>query len=129
MTPVKQTKLYSPDGIHNGNCLAAAFDSLLDIPLWMVPPWEDMFERGHSEYWERIDQWLGVMFGLELIVVGDHPVETLPEFYMAVGPSPRGVHHAVIYSKGQMVHDPHYSDSGIKSVESCRYLRQAQKAL
>jgi hypothetical protein len=126
MKPVKQSKLWTPDAIHNGNCLAAAFASLLDLPLWMVPPWEDMFGRG--DYWERIDEWLGRMFGLELVVVDGHPIDQLPEFYMAVGPSPRGVHHAVIYSKGELVHDPHFSDGGIRSVETCRYLRAVEGA-
>jgi hypothetical protein len=126
VTPVKQTKLFSPEGIHNGNCLAACFASLLDLPLWMVPPWEDMFGRG--DYWSRIDTWLARMFGLELVVVDGHPLDELPEFYMAVGVSARGVHHAVIYSAGQLVHDPHYSDAGIKGVETCRFLRPIAKA-
>ena len=120
MKPVKQTKLYSADGIHNGNCLAACVASLLELPLWMVPPFEDMF--GRSDHTSRMIEWLNRMFSLELIWEDGHPVDELPEFYIAIGKSPRGVHHAVIYSKGEMVHDPHFSDAGIASVESVKYL-------
>jgi hypothetical protein len=31
--------------------------------------------------------------------------------------------HAVIYSMGAMVHDTHFSDSGIASVNSVEYLK------
>lgn len=120
MIPVKQTKLYSADGIHNGNCLAACLASLLELPLWMVPPFEDMFGRG--DHASRMDEWLNRMFKLEIEWQSGHPVDEMPEFYIAIGKSARGVHHAVIYSKGVMVHDPHYSDSGIASVESVKYL-------
>lgn len=121
MIPVKQSKLYTPDAIHNGNCLAAAYASLLDLPLWMVPPFEDMFGRG--EWYERIDEWLAKAHGLERVRVQGHPVDQLPEFYLATGMSPRGVLHAVIYSKGELAHDPHYSDAGIAEVRSVEYLR------
>ncbi|PVX61254.1 hypothetical protein [Paraburkholderia unamae] len=121
MTPVKQTKLYSPDGIHNGNCLAACYASLLDLPLWMVPPFEDMFGRG--EWYARIDEWLAKAHKLERVRANGHPVGELPEFYLACGRSARGVLHAVIYSNGALVHDPHYSDSGIADVMSVEYLR------
>jgi hypothetical protein len=87
----------------------------------MVPPFEDMF--GRSEWYERIDQWLAKAHGLERVRIHGHPVEDLPEFYLASGLSPRGVHHAVIYSKGALVHDPHFSDAGIASVERVEYLR------
>jgi hypothetical protein len=120
MIPVKQTKLYSPNGIHSGNCLAACIASLLELPLWMVPPFEDMFGRG--DHTSRMVEWLNRMFKLELLWEQGHPVDELPDFYIATGLSARGVHHAVIYSKGAMVHDPHFSDSGIASVTGVYYL-------
>jgi hypothetical protein len=121
MKPVKQTKLYSADGIHNGNCLAAAYASLLELPLWMVPPFEDMF--GRSDWYERIDEWLAKAHKMERVRLQGHPVDDLPEFYIACGRSARGVLHAVIYSNGALVHDPHFSDSGIESVNSVEYLK------
>lgn len=120
MIPVRQTKLYSADGIHNGNCLAACLASLLELPLWMVPPFEDMFGRG--DHTSRMVEWLNRMFKLELVWFDGHPVNELPEFYIATGKSARGVQHAVIYSKGSLAHDPHYSDSGVESVRGGYYL-------
>jgi hypothetical protein len=120
MIPVDQTKLYSKDGIHNGNCLAACLASLLEIPLWMVPPFEEMFGRG--DHTPRMFDWLEKFFGLDLEWVEGHPVDNLPEYYIASGLSPRGVLHAVIYSKGKLVHDPHFSRAGIAEVDSCKYL-------
>jgi hypothetical protein len=122
MKPVKQTKLYSSDGIHNGNCLAACLASLLELPLWMVPPFEDMFGRGH-EYHDRIEEWLATVYKMEYVRIEGHPVDQLPEFYIASGMSARGVMHAVIYSGGALVHDPHFSDSGVAEVLRCQYLK------
>lgn len=122
MIPVKQTKLYAPDGIHNGNCLAACLASLLDLPLWMVPPFEDMF--GRDDWGPRRNAWLGRMFKLQLVRTEGHEIAALPEFYIASGESQRGVFHAVIYSRGSMVHDPHYSGTGIKSVQWTQHLAE-----
>ncbi len=115
MKPVKQDRLYSPEGIGNGNCMAACFASLLEIPLWMVPPFDQMF--GRDDHALRRNEWLRRMFGVEIVRIGGHELDKLPEFYIANGPSPRGVLHSVIYSAGKMVHDPHFSDAGIANVE------------
>lgn len=118
MTPVKQSKLYLPDGIHNGNCYAACLASLLDLPLWMVPPFDDMFGRGGGIWRERSEDWLARMFGLRLVRINGHHPDALPEFYIANGPGKRGVHHSVIYSAGGgLVHDPHPSGDGVMDVE------------
>jgi hypothetical protein len=115
MTPVNQSKLYAADAIHNGNCFAACLASLLDLPLWMVPPFEDMF--GRSDWSDRVDEWLTRVHGFIRVRTEGHVVDGLPEFYIASGLSPRGVRHSVIYSAGVMVHDPHPSKAGIASVE------------
>lgn len=113
MTPVDQSKLYRPDAPHRGNCYAAALASLLDIPLWMVPAFEDM-----RDTWEtRTQEWLGRCFGLCMVRTWPDDNPALPEFYMASGLSPRGVRHSVIYSNGTLVHDPHPSRAGIAEVE------------
>ena len=122
MTPVMQDRLYSPQGLGNGNCMAACLASLLDLPLWMVPPFEEMFGRGSDQVYERIDEWLIRMFGLVLGMKGRHDPVQLPEFYIASGPSSRGVSHAVIYSRGSLIHDPHYSNEGISEVRYCQFL-------
>ncbi len=123
MTPVKQTKLYTPDGIHNGNCYAACIASLLDLPLWMVPPWEDMFGRG--AWYVRTEEWLLRMFNLKIVKTKGHAVEDMPEFYIANGLSPRDVYHSVIYSAGKLVHDPHPSDAGVAEIEWTWHLANA----
>lgn len=120
MTPVMQSKLYAADAIHNGNCFGACLASLLDLPLWMVPPFEDMF--GRSDWRERVDEWLTRMLGLELVRTDGHEPGALPELYIASGLSPRGVRHSVIYRRGALVHDPHPSGAGIAAVEWCWHL-------
>lgn len=86
----------------------------------MVPPFEQMFGRD-DHHW-RVDEWLGRMFRLELIHTEGHELLYLPEFYIACGKSARGVMHAVIYSRGQMVHDPHPSDAGVSEVRYTKHL-------
>ncbi len=113
MTPVDQSKLYRPDGAHKGNCYAAALASMLDIPLWMVPPFEDM-----RDTWEtRTQEWLARCFGLRMVRAFPDDAVALPEYYIASGLSPRGVRHSVIYSHGALVHDPHPRRAGITDVE------------
>lgn len=119
MKPVRQNVLYSDDGIQNGNCLAACFASLLEIPLWMVPPFDQMFGRGDWNI--RIDQWLEVL-GYEREWLDGHQVDLLPEFYIATGKSLRGVRHAVVYRCGKLAHDPHYSDAGVIEVDATYHL-------
>lgn len=123
MTPVKQSKLYAEDAIHNGNCFAACLASLLDLPLWMVPPFEDMF--GRSDWRERVDVWLARMFRMRLARVEGHDPAALPEFYIGSGLSPRGVQHSVIYRAGELAHDPHHSGAGIACVEWTWHLEAA----
>ena len=114
MTPVNQSNLYQPDGIHNGNCLAACLASMLDLPLWMVPPFDQMF--GRDDWRERIDLWLLRMFSMKRIRSEGHDPESLPEYYIACGPAARGVQHSVIYRGGVLAHDPHPSKTGLLSV-------------
>lgn len=124
MTPVMQSKLYTKDGIHNGNCLAACLASLLDMPLWMVPPFDDMF--GRDDWRIRMNEWLAFL-GYQLIRLEEHQVDKLPEYYIASGYSQRNVLHAVIYRKGELAHDPHYERSGIKSVYYTWHLEKLKK--
>lgn len=123
MKPVKQTKLYAEDAIGAGNCFAAALASLLELPLWMVPPFEEMFHR--SDWKDRLDEWLARMCRVQLVRLDGHQPEQLPEYYIASGLSPRGVRHSVIYRgidlesrrADVLCHDPHPSGGGIESVE------------
>lgn len=127
MTPVKQTVLFGDNSIGNGNCFAACLASLLDLPLWMVPPFEQMF--AHTQHWSgRCDRWLERFFALKLVEVRGHKEDALPEFYIACGSTPRGTFHATIYSRGELVHDPHFSGDGIIKVEFTRHLEPISPA-
>lgn len=143
MKPILQTVLYGDNAIGTGNCVAAAMASILEIPLWMMPPWEVMFAR--PDWNARRKQWLNQMFGLDYVVMWPskkkpgHYVNSsweddsglvymdakdLPEFYIACGPTERGSHHAVVYSHGALVHDPHYSGAGLLSVDRVEFFRK-----
>jgi hypothetical protein len=128
MTPVSQTKLYSDTGSHHGNCFAAVLASLLDIPLWMVPEFEGMFARRNKDWLERVDEWLNTMFGKDLNYDSPKHITdgcvSLPEFYIVGGQSSRGVEHAVIFSDGKMVHDPHPLGGGISKITRIYWIGQ-----
>lgn len=115
MRRVSQSTLYSPDAIGNGDCFTACLACLLDLPLWMVPPFHQMY--GRSDHRERVDEWLGRMFHAQLVKTHGHEIDKMPEFYIANGPAARGSHHSVIYSGGELAFDPHPSSMGIREVE------------
>jgi hypothetical protein len=114
MKPVDQDQLYAPDGFGNGSCYTACLASLLELPLWMVPPFHQMF--GRRGWHERVNEWLERAHGMRLVRTEEHEVDKLPEHYLASGESSRGLMHAVIYRRGELAHDPHPSREGIKSV-------------
>lgn len=99
MTPVKQTKFSTES--ENGNCMAAALASVLDLPLDSVPAFEEM-----QGVWKTVFlEWLAER-GLTV------KTQTFPPDGLAIatGPSERGVHHAVVVNSGQFLHDPHPSN-------------------
>jgi hypothetical protein len=114
MKPVMQTKIHSEDSVGNGNCLTAALASILELPLWMVPQFEDMAD---GTWKGRVSKWLELFFHKKLIETEGHDVDNLPEFYIACGRSNRDYVHAVVYRNGVLCHDPHYSGEGIKFVQ------------
>lgn len=124
MTPQMQTQLAGKDTIHPGNCFVACLASLLDLPIWMVPPFELMFWRGDEDnHWlSRVNRWLGRMFALRMVRTDGHPASIPAAHYIASGLSPRGVRHSVVYSGGALAHDPHHSGAGLIAVEWCWHL-------
>lgn len=111
MKPVEQTKLHVP-GKQNGNCMAAAIASLLELPLSDVPNFEDMgMTTPKSDRWfESLKDWLFEL-GFELLI-WDQPV-VLKGYYLVGGKSDRGFEHQVVYKNGKMIHDPHPDKTGI----------------
>lgn len=116
--------LYGEHSSGNGDCFTACLASLLELPLWMVPPFHMMY--GRPDTFSRIDQWLARFFNMELEFVDDikNPGD-LPEFYIVLGKSPRNNEgHAVVYSKGVLAHDPNPAGGGVTEVWSIRYLKE-----
>ena len=111
MNPVVQTKLHIP-GRQNGNCLAAAFASLLEIPIEDIPCFEDMSDE--KWYLELLNWTEGLGFQLcrwdkEMYFHG---------YYLVCGKSPRGnFNHIVVFQDGQMVHDPHPDGTGLELIK------------
>ena len=124
MKPVDQSVLFSEGAIGNGDCFPACLASLLEIPLWMVPPFHQMY--GRSDHYGRPEEWLKRVFSMALKKTDGHKSELLPRFYIANGPGPRGVYHSVIYENGKLAHDPHPSRSGILSVGWTWHLDEIQ---
>ena len=110
MKPIDQTKLHNPPVI--GNCMNAAFASILEIDIEDIPHFEDMDKY---KWWPRLLDWLeGLGFYL---LQWDEPIY-LPCYFIANGTSPRGVEHSVVYKGEKMVHDPHPSRDGIEKIRS-----------
>jgi len=102
MIPVDQTYFEGDESGVQGNCLQAAFSSVLEKPLNSVP------------HFLEFEDWIGALYlyldgkNLDLRVYHTDPgVESI-----ATGMSPRGVRHAIIWNRG-MVHDPHPSRAGL----------------
>ncbi len=105
--PVMQTRL-AP----GGDCLAACFASILEIPIEGIPD----FNAPGGNWFHRIEQWMEPMGLIPL------PVRTPPmwgahchdvAYCIACGKSPRGDwSHAVVW-RGGIVHDPHPDGTGL----------------
>jgi hypothetical protein len=108
MRLVTQTILAgNPDGVP-GNCLQAAVASLLDLDLDAVPHFVV-----HDDWLERLRDFAQVR-GYRIVYT---PPAEPPVFGLAVGPSIRGVIHAVAFVDGEMW-DPHPSRAGLVSVSN-----------
>ena len=114
MIRVKQTKLHSET--QKGNCLAAALASLFELPLNKIPEFEEMGDSWSCNF----ITWLYTM-GYEHTCIYDG---LAPKGYaLASGISDRGVNHMVIVKDGVFVHDPHPSNTFIKSIDAYWVIR------
>lgn len=117
MTPVDQTIFVGDVEGRPGNCMQAAVASILGLPLDAVPHFAAMpADEGDSwPCWDAFDSFFDAR-GFEAVRLD---YEFCPEsFYLASGPSPRGVSHMVVMRDGKLAHDPHPSRAGISKVES-----------
>lgn len=122
---VKQNRLGAP----YGNCLEACYATLLGVPLQAVPDPRTKAEDEDDAYDllpERIPvlrKWLHDQFTLCAVgAEGDSPpgvllrTKDVPLFWIASGPSERGLQHACVYSNGALLFDPHPSNAGLLEV-------------
>lgn len=117
--PVTQSILHDDPMRRPGDCLRAAVASLLELPLLAVPhfvlhhDWRQRmngFCRGHGYRAATQD------------------LDTDCAYGIALGPSPRGVQHAVCWVDGRMAHDPHPSRAGLLRVTHLIALHRTRRA-
>lgn len=114
MTPVDQ-EFFKKEEI--GDCVRAVTASLLNLPLSSVPHFV-LNEPGDAWY----DTWEKFMSdrGRPVTILTDWTTEHPPVpsgFYLAAGNAPNGSRHVVVMFGGKMVHDPHPSRAGLKTID------------
>ncbi len=114
MNPVQQTKFGFPDG----NCLAAALASVLEIPLEKIPNfgvddnWYDCFAR------YMISHHALQPINFNVLDEGVHELWVPKGYHLINGESSRGLKHSVVGFMGEMVFDPHPDNDGLTEIES-----------
>lgn len=92
------------------NCMQCAAAYMLGLPLADVPD----FEQAGAEVWDAFyaffagHGYTAEMFPPSVEIDGD---------YLASGQTTRGTSHMVVMRGGQLLHDPHPSDSGLTEVQ------------
>ena len=141
MIPVTQTKVVvnksTGENVIRGNCFAACVASLMELPIEEVPNVEVLF---HIEggYWSEVMMTFLTSKGYELYTDDrfkcfhqdfedknfggkDNYEGTINElkdqYYLVSGQSVRGVYHICIFKNGKLIHDPHPTREGLKSME------------
>lgn len=111
MKPVFQTKKHNPPETF-GNCYAACYASILEVPIEDVPPFEDMpgFANDdlRKDWWWNVLQWWLKDLGW-FASQHKHDAGLIPKgFAIMSGQSPRfpDSGHCVVVLDGKVVHDP-----------------------
>lgn len=108
MFEVTQTILMGDGSGREGNCLQAVVASLLDLPLDKVP-----------HFLESPDWWVALVTFMRTQGLNIYRLPAsapAPQFGVAIGPSSRGVTHAIAYCDGADW-DPHPSRDGLVDVD------------
>jgi len=126
MKPIDQSIIHG-NGLA-GDCLRACVASIFEIPIEEIPHFCDrhLDEKitNENHCFTRINKWLSEKFGMSYLEVefgnfGTYLIEKYGGYYIATGPTDRfngDVLHCVIYNGDKMIHDPHPSKSGLKTV-------------
>jgi len=112
-----------------GDCWRACIASVFELKLEEVPHFAELWNgygkrTACTKYWRFLIKHNYIPYAYELDKPTkpekvEYPVilnEDL-EYYFAVGESPRGVDHMVIYKDGVMVHDPHPDNNGLVNIK------------
>lgn len=120
-------------GYPHGDCVRAAYASLLGLPLEVVPRFDPASLRPGEDQAERESAWLASLslpwapYGLRLDETAVAPEENLPQHvldetppieHLMSGLSPRGLYHRVVGWGGRLLWDPHPSRDGLLTVYS-----------
>lgn len=96
-----------------GNCWSTCVAILLGVDTTKVPNFCDLYPLGWRD---ETNAWLGTRFGAKLVeVTADATMGAT--YYIATGPGPRDVPHAVIMQDDNLAWDPHPDDLGLLRVE------------
>lgn len=135
-----------------GSCYPTVLACLLKLPLDQVPHFnllyfnfeefnlaKKVYDKIHGEGHYLVEQYMDRFYDLNTEVITtwlaskgcytklisqDWFETNKDKPYMAIGMSPRDVLHVVIYMNGEMIHDPHPSNSGIVAIEKCMILEK-----
>lgn len=132
MIPVFQDKF----GEEEGNCMAACVASIFEMRLRDVPNFvkhDDWFKRfcdfsrdaaGHEVVYHVVDG-VDPESGEPFVDLPDwtnlpNRLKNLHPYHIVSGPSERGLLHATVGWRGEILHDPHPSGAGlIRAVDYC----------
>jgi hypothetical protein len=96
-----------------GDCFRACVCSILEIdPIKEHVP--NFASYPDDQWWNRFICWAKSKKCAVCWSTDPPPADI--EYYIATGTSPRGFLHAVIYSKGKLVHDPHPNGGDVKNI-------------
>ncbi|MDE2441810.1 MAG: hypothetical protein KGP14_12370 [Betaproteobacteria bacterium] len=118
----KQRYLHDPENGIYGDCMRTAVACIMDLELDDVPHFLEGNPAG-TEFNRRVNSFLAskgkqifsVPFAADrLDILLDSLGHQNPDaIYMLSGESSRGVNHVVICRGGEVIHDPHPSNSGL----------------
>lgn len=105
-----------PRGIP-GDCMRTAVASLLELPTEAVPHFALFSEPG--AWFDAFQLWLRGR-GLQIRPLARASVDGE---CLAIGMSPRGVEHVVVWGPEGLVHDPHPSGDGVEARQFWKIIR------
>ena len=119
MSPVTQDIFFDDPQGRAGNCLQALVASITEKPLEEVPHFAAIED---ASWFDQTVEFLNKngfnVYDCEI----EEMLHVKNSFVWASGPSPRGVHHCVLYQNGEMIHDPHPSGAGLVNITWCAVL-------